>query len=333
MASLKEIKSRIASVRSTLKITSAMKMVAASKLHHAQQVIAGKQPYSDHLYSLLADLMRSQQGGAFQSPLLSRSALASDALPHKAVHHPDEDDEQTRHEGAVERVALVAFSSNSSLCGGFNAGVIRQVTSVIDKLKAQGFDLCDIDIHTVGRKVDEALRRQGITPTSSHNTLAEHPDYAGATALANVLTEAFEKDEVQQVILVYNHFVSTATQRPTTETFLPMALNLSTISQITEKADISAATGQNAAVDDRPYIMEPNAEELFRQLLPKALLTRFYTVLLDANAAEHAARTVAMQTASDNADKLLDELTLAYNKSRQQKITAEILDLVGGLQR
>lgn len=295
MASLKEIKSRIASVRSTLQITSAMKMVAAAKLHHAQQLIAGMTPYENHLHAILNHLMA--MGGEASLP-------SSDS----------------------RRVAIVAFSSSSSLCGGFNANIIRHLTNLLETLRGEGLSDADIDLYTIGRKVTEAIRRQGFTVTEDLSTLSDHPSYEGIAALGETLMDAYREGRVGRVLLVYNHYASTASQPSTTETFLPFAAS----------ASAAASTSASAPAEDNfaeapSIILEPSRDELLHTLLPRTLKLRLYTVLLDANAAEHAARTVAMQIASDNGEKLLGELTLEYNKSRQQKITAEILDIMGGM--
>ena len=144
--------------------------------------------------------------------------------------------------------------------------------------------------------------------------IADHPSYDAAAALASGLVESFTSGEVDQVVLVYSHFASAASQTPVRENYLPLSL-----------ADYSGT--ESGPVD---YILEPDPLTLVRELLPKVLLLKMYNVILDANAAEHAARTLAMQIASDNAEDLIGELTLAYNKGRQQEITAEILDLIGG---
>lgn len=308
MSSLKEIKTRIASVRNTLKITSAMKMVAAAKLHHAQQAISGMEPYEAQLHTIFTHLLSSQQVmERFDNALVAdREGFTMQTLPVK---------------GDAKRVALVAFSSNSSLCGGFNSNAIKHFTTIVQNLREHGFLTSDIDVYTVGRKITDAARRMGFQP-DAHNELAEHPDYEGASALAETLMHSFVEGTVDQVVLIYNHYVSTASQPSMNENYLPLVLPRP---EQSPKATIPDT--------DSYCILEPSGAEVLQALLPKVLLLKIYTVLLDANAAEHAARTVAMQIASDNADKLLAELTLQYNKSRQQKITAEILDLVGGLQR
>ncbi len=296
MPSLKEIKGRIASVSSTLKITSAMKMVASAKLHKAQAAIGNMLPYEQRLSRILAALLAvsEQPAGAVQHiPKFSA----------KKREHTD------RTGGEVGRVAVVAWSSNSSLCGGFNAAVIRKTLAVVKKWEQDG---AKVTVFSVGRKMADAMRKAGYPSPADYTKLADTPSYEGAAALADTLIAAFDEGRFDRVELVYNHFHSTASQPTRHEVYLPFS-----VENIPE-----------AAPED--FIVEPSREELIAQLVPTFQRLRIYTTLLDANAAEHAARTVAMQTATDNGNNLLQELTLEYNKSRQQKITSEILDLVGG---
>lgn len=288
MASLKETKTRIASVKSTLQITSAMKMVAAAKLHRAQQAIAGMVPYQAKLHEILQDLLAGQG---------VRAAIDSALL----------------RENGSNRVALVAFSSNSSLCGGFNATAVKSLLTELERLEREGVSRDRIDIYPVGRKVAEAVRKVGITARLDASRLLDKPAYEPAAELAQQLIDRFEKGEVGQIILLYNHYKSNAAQPPVRETWLPLAL-----------PDASA----QALEED--LIVEPGQKEVVEALLPKVLLLKIFTVLMDSYAAEQAARTVAMQLASDNADELLEQLTLEYNKRRQQAITSELLDIVGG---
>ena len=213
----------------------------------------------------------------------------------------------------VSRVALVLFSSNTSLCGAFNANIIREFNQTHKALVDRGYTSEDIDVYAIGRKVADAAVKSGLSMTEDLSEMADKPVYEDAADLATVLTDSFTSGEVSQIILIYSHFATAASQPVVRENYLPLALH-----------DLDAG---DEPVD---YILEPEPLELARELLPMVLRLKLYTVLLDANAAEHAARTIAMQIASDNARKLISELTLAYNKGRQQEITAEILDLVGG---
>ena len=211
------------------------------------------------------------------------------------------------------RIALVAFSSNSSLCGAFNANIIREYNLFVRKLQENGYQPEDVDIYVVGRKIADAVRKSGYPIYKDLSDLADKASYDQAAELASEIVDSFISEQVGQVILLYSHFASHSSQPVVRENYLPLALH---------DLDITAEP-----VD---YILEPDPLSLARELLPMVLKLKLYTVLLDANAAEHAARTIAMQIASDNAQNLIGDLTLAYNKGRQQEITAEILDLVGG---
>ena len=285
MATLKEIKGRIGSVKSTLKITTAMKMVASAKLHKAQTAIEGMLPYEQSLKRTLDDLLR-------------QARLQSDLSQGRPLR----------------RVTLLCVASNSSLCGSFNANAIREARLRLDALKREGVE--EVTVLSVGRKMAEAMRKEGYPSPEDFTELSAKPSYEAAAVLSDALVADFREGRTDRVELIYNHFVSTAVHRTVCETYLPM----------------EAAAPAERDPSEEEYIIEPDREELLGVLLPKLLKLRIYTVLLDASAAEHAARTVAMQTASDNAEDLLQDLSLEYNKSRQAKITAEILDLAGGMQ-
>lgn len=290
MASLKEVKGRIATVNNTRKITSAMKMVASAKLHKAQGAITNMLPYERSLHRLFTNFL---SGGDVQSCY----TVARE----------------------VKRIALVVFSSNSSLCGGFNANVIKHTTQWLDEHQSLGKE--QILIYPVGKKVADALVKQGYAVQGDFQHMADKPSFAEASALAQQLMDMFEKGKVDRVELLYNHFKSTASQILTHEVYLPLQ---------TCPPDDRKEEGSREHKEETDYILEPSREELLATLLPKVLRMKLYTVLLDSNASEHAARTMAMQIATDNADDLLQELTLMYNKTRQQAITNELLDIVGG---
>ncbi len=283
MASLKEVKGRIATVNNTRKITSAMKMVASAKLHKAQAAITRMLPYEQRISRLLANFLSG-----------SEQIVSPFTVQRK-----------------VKRMALIVFSSNSSLCGGFNANVIKHTQQWLETHAHLPQE--DILLYPVGRKVWEALTKQGYQVQGDYQHMADKPTFAEAAALAQSLMEMYQKGEVDRVELLYNHFKSTSTQVLTNEVYLPIPL-----------------PDQEETSGETDYILEPSRAELLAMLLPKVLRLKLYTVLLDSNASEHAARTLAMQIATDNADDLLQELTLMYNKTRQQAITNELLDIVGG---
>lgn len=283
MASLKEIKGRIASVKNTLKITSAMKLVASSKLRKAQGAIAGMLPYQKALQDILGDLLTSGSAdGRFFADVPGDKPL---------------------------KVALVCFSSNSSLCGAFNSNVTRKTVQILRAHQKTGNE---VTVYPVGKKIADSLSKAGYAVAGDYSDMSARPSYEPAAALAEELVRGYLDGRFDTVELVYNHFKSTASQPTVQETFLPMPKL-----QAEAKADVD-------------FIIEPSRQEQVALLLPKVLKLKIYTVLLDSAAAEHAARTVAMQVATDNADQLLSDLNLEYNKGRQQKITSEILDLVGG---
>ena len=310
MASLKEIKSRIASVKNTLKITSAMKMVASAKLRKAQSAIGNKLPYEQKLHKMLSGMLQDDD---LQNALRKELGFGSGDRSPVALQDTSRDAVPVKEE--VPRVAVVVFSSNSSLIGSFNANVIKKFSQTMSLLMEAGYEPEDIDIYTVGRKVADAVRRDGYASYMDIPDLSDKPDYTKASALAEDLVGRFASGEVGQVILIYNHFASMSSQPSVRENYLPLALE-----------------DYNETAEPVDYIIEPDPLELVRELLPLVLNLKIYTVALDASAAEHAARTVAMQVASDNAKDLISELTLAYNKGRQQEITAEILVLAGGMQ-
>ena len=309
MGSLKEIKSRISSVKNTLKITSAMKMVASAKLHKAEVAIAGKLPYEQKLHHILAGVLQDDE---LQKALHDTLGFGN-PHGHSPIALQDISLDELPSKDKVSRVAIVAVSSNSSMCGAFNMNIIKKFDQTLFSLQQAGYTYEDIEIYAVGRKIADHIKRKGFDITEDLSDISGRPDYESASLLAHTLVDSFAAGEVSQVILIYSHFASTASQPVVRENYLPLALH-------------------DYDYTDEPidYILEPDPILLVKDLLPRVLGLKIYTVLLDAAASEHAARTVAMQIASDNAGDLIGELTLAYNKGRQQAITAEILDLVGG---
>ena len=318
MPSLKEIKGRIASVNSTRKITSAMKMVASSKLHHAQVAIQNMLPYETMLEHIL------------------KSFLAAEAESQTIYDQ----------ERPVKRVALVVFSSNSSLCGGFNANIIKMMTRTVDSYTEELGQGC-VEVYPIGRKVAEKARKLGYDVKGDYAALVDHPNVRECIDIAMELGEKFAKGEIDRVELIYHHFKSAGSQVLTNKQFLPIDVESElerdherdlTSNVVTKKAqDYLKKNRRKKVVQGREvvplndnFIVEPDMNTVLSQLLPKMAHLMLYTALLDNVASEHAARMVAMQTATDNADELLRQLNLQYNKSRQQAITSELLDIVGG---
>ena len=286
-------------------------MVASAKLRKAQSAIGNKLPYEQKLHHILAGLLQDDD---LQKAMHDRLGFGN-PYGHSVVVLEDIGLDQIPTKDVYPRIAVVALSSNSSLCGAFNANVIRKYHETVGILESQGYEKEDIDIYVVGRKMAEAVRKSGYTIKDDRSFLADKPSYDAAADLASDLVDSFASGEVSQVVLVYSHFASATSQPVVRENYLPLPLH-----------------DDDDGTEPVDYIIEPDPIELARHLLPQVLFLKIYTVLLDANAAEHAARALAMQVASDNATDLISELTLAYNKGRQQEITAEILDLVGGMQ-
>ena len=318
MPSLKEIKGRIASVNSTRKITSAMKMVASSKLHHAQVAIQNMLPYETMLEHIL------------------KSFLAAEAEAQTVFDK----------ERPVKRVALVVFSSNSSLCGGFNANVIKLLQRTVEAYTEE-LGQGSVEVYPIGRKVTEKARKLGYDVHGERSALIDKPNVQECIDLAMELGEKFMRGDVDRVEIIYHHFKSAGSQVLTNKQFLPIDLETElerdherdlTTNIVTKKAqDYLKKNRRQRTVEieevkplNDNFIVEPDMNTLLSELLPKMAHLMLYTALLDSVASEHAARMVAMQTATDNADELLRQLNLQYNKSRQQAITSELLDIVGG---
>lgn len=351
MPSLKEIKGRINSISSTLAITSAMKMVAAAKLQKAQMAIQNMLPYERRLHSMLLDLMGAVNMSA---PASEEGSARLVSLSNQPDHTESEGAYSLMAQRQVRKVAIVAFASNSSLCGAFNSNAIREATAVINEYRASGLRDSDIVVYSVGRKMAEAMRKLGFPSPSDFTKMSDSPSYEAASALAQELLDGFVLGRFDKVELVYNHYKSTSSQPTTRQTYLPLSLADATADlqagKITDSVPdsdtgkvvetvvrqahqpVADSVGrQGSPTTEAPdLIVEPSKEALIATLLPKVVRLRIFTTLLDSAAAEHSARTVAMQLATDNGNALLQELTLEYNKGRQQKITSEILDLVGG---
>ena len=295
-----------------------MKMVASSKLHHAQQLIENMLPYENMLEHILKAFLASMPEA--RTPLnVERKQL--------------------------KRVALVPFSSNSSLCGGFNANVTKLLQQAVAHYREQG--VTDIVVYPIGRKITEQATKMGLQIGGNFNLLAEKPNAHQCADIATELSEQYAAGELDRVELIYHHFKSAGSQILTRRTFLPIDLSteLGRFSDRDLSSDVVTAKAQEylknkAAKEEKTkdeakplndnFLVEPDMETILTTLIPKELNLMVYTALLDSNASEHAARMVAMQTATDNADELLRDLNLQYNKSRQQAITNELLDIMGG---
>lgn len=283
MPSLKEIRARIASVASTEKITSAMKMVSAAKLKKSESMTLSFLPYRNKLSEALANYL-----GSLEEEVTIPLA--------------------TQRE--VKRIILIAFSSSNGLCGVYNSNVIKLFKKTYDKY-AQQLGADNVEVILFGKKIIEYAKKCGIHTAQSNESLSDHLSFETATELSDTMVQRFLNNETDRVVLVYNHHKNAGVQVSTCETVLPLEVNVN----------------EGASFD---YLVEPSKEEFVNTLVPKVIRTIFYAVMLDAMTAEHGARMTAMLIASDNAATLLQELRRDYNRARQNVITTELIDIVGG---
>ena len=283
MASLKEIKARISSVSSTLKITQAMKMVSSAKLRKAQRMVGGLDAYK----SALLDILRRV------SAQIDASALAG-------------------ADAAGGPVAVVVFSSNTSLCGSYNANVFKALQLAVSHLEEEGASAV---VYPVGEKVAKMARKAEMNVCGDFVHYADTLSYEQMAALAQFFMDGYTAGRFSRVELVYMHYYNAARQNIVSRTWLPVAEDFGGVA--------------SAALED-DLIIEPSAAEVVEKLLPLVMRTDLYATMLSSNASENACRMIAMQTASDNAEDLLAQLRLTYNKQRQQDITEELTDISNG---
>lgn len=287
MASLKEIKVRIGSVKNTRKITSAMKMIASSKLHKAQYAITNFLPYQRKLDAILTNLLSSDTSN--DSPLTKKRE--------------------------VKRVGIVVLASNSTLCGAYNSNVKKEFLKVYKSKLHLGVE--NIEVYPIGKKIEQFIDKEKAAKQGSYQNIAYQPVFSDVQKLSAVLMEKYAKEELDEIVLIYHHFKSTGTQILTTSTFLPFEMSQS---KDTKSVKVSQAD----------YILEPSRDEILKNLIPTVLNSKLFAAALDSTASEHAARMMAMQVATENADELIQSLTIQYNKTRQQAVTSELLDIIGG---
>lgn len=280
MANLKEIRNRISSVSSTMQITSAMKMVSAAKLKKAQDAITAMRPYANKLTELLQNLS---------------ATLDSDSGSKYASQKE------------VNKVLIVAITSNRGLCGAFNSNIIKEVSRLANETYANQ----EISYVAIGKKGNDALSKSGNV-IDNNSPVYDDLTFENVAEIAESLMKRFVEGEFDKIEIVYNKFKNAATQIVMTEQFLPI---------------VPAEGGSNANQD---YIFEPSKAEIVETLIPKSLKTQLYKGIRDSFASEHGARMTAMHKATDNATELRDQLKLTYNKARQAAITNEILEIVGG---
>jgi len=280
-------------VKSTRKITSAMKMVAAAKLKRAQDAVLYLRPYQEKQQEILVDLLRSLEGEEVES---------------KYVRNGEDQKE--------EKVLLVVVTSNKGLCGGFNSNIIKKSLELTQTKYSSQYNRQNLSFYTIGRKGTEFFRGKGYPLYDYNDELLDDISFANAMPVIQTLMSAFTTREFDKIEIVYNKFKNAAVQLLTVDQFLPVDLNVN--------------GDQEPAAEHMNYIFEPSRKDIIRDLIPATLRTQLYEALLESLAAEHGARMTSMHTATDNADKLIRELRLNYNKARQAAITSEINEVVSG---
>ncbi len=287
MASLKEVRIRIASVKSTQQITSAMKMVSASKLKRAQNAILKIRPYAAKLKEILENL--------------SASLDASENIYSK--------------ERKNQKILIIAITSNRGLCGAFNSNVIKLALHVLQTKYAEQYKNGNVDIICIGKKAADFFVKRKFPVIDTNTKILDTTNFENAAPIAEQLMKWFEAGKHGKIEVIYNQFKNAGVQILVNEQYLPVAL---------------PKTSSAAKKQQSDYIFEPGKKEIVTELIPKSLKIQFYKILLDSVASEHGARMTAMHKATDNADGLLKELKLSYNKARQASITKEILEIVSG---
>ena len=294
MANLKEVRTRINSVNSTMQITSAMKMVAASKLRKSQTAITALRPYASKLQEIMSRLSSSLQ--------------TSTEGVYAKIHKENPED---------EKILLIPVASNKGLCGVFNVNVLRETLSMLKNDYKIQYDKGNVDILCISKKIEETLRFRKYRIVGNENDLLDKLSYENALPFAEKLMSDFAEEKYDRIVFIYNQFKNAGTQILVKEQFLPI---------VTANPD----EDNNKSVDEIEYIFQPSKDEILNSMIPNSLKLQLYKILLDSFTSEHGARMVSMTKATDNAAELLKELNLSYNKARQGAITNEIIEIVGG---
>jgi len=295
MANLKEVRNRISSVKTTQQITKAMKLVSASKLKRAQDRITQMRPYALKLNSILSNLMASLEGEEISLEL------------NKVTENP-------------KNVLVVLLTSDKGLCGGFNSNLIKTTRNLIAAKYSAQAAAGHVTIMPIGKKGYDFFKKlPNLKFDTTYIGLYNHLSFATSTEVSKTLTHDFLAGKYDVIEVVYAKFVNAATQDFSVDRFLPVA---------EAKVEATTPTGKKAKKND--YIFEPDKQQLLEELAPKILNTSFFRALLDTNASEFGARMVAMEAATNNAQELIKNLSIQYNRERQAAITKEILEIVGG---
>ncbi len=291
MANLKDIRTRIASVKSTQQVTSAMKMVSAAKLRKAQDAIIQMRPYADKLNEILSNVSGN---------------LDSD-VENKYAERKNKD-----------RILIIAITSNRGLCGGFNSNVVRRTSELLSVTFKEQSKKSKVDVIAIGKKAVDGLKSKGIIVTNSYLDIYEKLSFASVSEIAQSVMDSYAQGTYDHVELVYNQFKNAAVQNLVNEQFLPVKINRTN--------GVKSRKGKMQS----SYLFEPSKQEIVVNIIPQSLKIQFFKAILDSVAAEHGARMTAMHKATDNAFELIRELKLNYNKARQASITNEILEIVSG---
>lgn len=291
MANLKEVRTRIESVNSTMQITSAMKMVSASKLRKFQNAITALRPYADNLNKLMHDVSSDMDTSA-------KSVFA-----------------EMRQSG---KILVIPVTSNKGLCGVFNAIVIKETEKLIKEDFKQQLEEGNVDVLCIGNKADEMMKARKYHVIGNESNLLDNLTYDNVVPFAERLMKDFKERKYDRIIFVYNQFKNAGTQILVHEQFLPIAV---------ENENDDEKEMKTEEVD---YIFQPNREDILNELIPKSLKLQVYKIILDSFTSEQGARMVSMTKATDNAMELLKELNITYNKTRQSSITNEIVEIVSG---
>ena len=283
---LKEVRNRIKSVQSTQQITKAMKMVSAAKLRRAQDAILQMRPYAQKLQGILSNIVSNEDAGAGMS---------------LAEQRP------------VERVLLIAVSSDRGLAGAFNANVVKLTRATIAEKYAEQHKKGNVTVWGIGKKAYEALTKLNYKTDATYKDIFQSLTFGKVQEAAVAATKAFENKEFDVVEIIYSQFKNAATQKFVVEQFLP----------------IPKVEKQEGAMQAY-FIYDPGKETLVAELMPKILNTQLYKAVLDSNASEHGARMTAMDKASENANEMLRSLKISYNRARQAAITTELTEIVSG---
>jgi F-type H+-transporting ATPase subunit gamma len=290
MANLKEVRNRIASVKSTRQITSAMKMVSAAKLRKAQNAVLTMRPYAVKLREIMQNLSGSME---------------------------DSNESVFTKQREQKRALLVVITSNRGLCGAFNVNVAKEAIRLMENDLAPLHTQKNVDLLCLGKKGADLLKSKGYKVKENNQEIFNNLNFENATVIAERLMDDFKKGSYDRIVLIYNQFKNAAVQVLKTEDFLP----------VKEQKKEEKPLEKTMLAD---FIFEPSKEEILQELVPKTLKIQLYKALLDSFAAEHGARMTAMHQATENATDLLKELNLRYNKARQAAITTEILEIVSG---